>query len=73
MLIDNGTVQIMVSWGAIFGALVWIFHEIRKSWQKLEAKIDSKLSKQECKDFREDEKENRIREREAVKADREDR
>ena len=68
IIIDTGVV---LPWALAFGIVGWLIIEIRKEWKALKGKVDLKLDKEECKQRLEDEKEARIRERQAVLADRE--
>ena len=70
-MIDLSNGNVLISWGAIIGIVAWIFHELRENWKKLETKVDRKMDAAACDKFRDEEKEARIREREAVRADRE--
>jgi hypothetical protein len=72
MVIDKeATVNFVLSWGSIAGIAGWIAYEIRQAWKKMADKIDLKLDEKKCREWREEEKEARIREREAAKEARE--
>lgn len=71
MTIDTSALNIVVGWSSIVGLIVWVGYEIRKDYQKLKTLVGEKQSIARCDQIQEEEKEIRVREREAVKADRE--
>ena len=68
IIIDTGVV---LPWALAAGIIGWFIIEIRKEWKALKGKVDTKLDRTECERRLEEEKEARIRERQAVLADRE--
>lgn len=48
----NSSIQLVISSATIFGAVAWLLHNLWNDYKETKRKLEEKISKSDCKEFR---------------------
>lgn len=54
MVIDNDSIQVVLSWSTVGGIAAWLIHEFRKDYKGVKTELHGKVDKTACHDIRQD-------------------